>query len=101
MRKIINNKIYNTKTATELAHYEDGCGYSHWRERLYVTKKGNYFLCGSGGASSKYAVALSYNSWGSSSDINAITPEAAYKWCVDYNEVDLVEERFAEFVEAA
>ncbi len=56
MKKTINRKVYNTETAEQIANinvgtFGDPAGYE---EALYQTKKGLYFLCGKGGAESKY-----------------------------------------------
>lgn len=56
MKKTINRKVYNTETAeliatTNVSTFGDPAGYE---ESLYQTKKGLYFLCGKGGAESKY-----------------------------------------------
>jgi hypothetical protein len=49
VKAIIDGKLYNTETATEVAsdHYWDGHNWErHGRNTfLYKTKKGNFFLC--------------------------------------------------------
>ena len=57
MRKIINKKTYNTKTAKLLGvkysgQFGDPDGYE---EQLFITKNKDYFLYGVGGPESKYA----------------------------------------------
>ena len=56
LKKIINKTTYNTDTSIKLGalnvgEYGDPTGYE---ERLFETKKGEYFLYGNGGAESKY-----------------------------------------------
>ena len=56
MKKIINKVTYNTDTSNELGavnfgEFGDSAGYE---ERLYQTKKEDFFLYGNGGADSKY-----------------------------------------------
>lgn len=58
MKKVINNKVYDTDTATYLAWWENQFhpGDFDWkREELYRKKTGEYFLHGEGGAMSEYA----------------------------------------------
>lgn len=57
MKKLINKKTYNTETAEELGRkvsgeFGDPAGYE---EVLYKTAKGEFFLYGVGGETSKYA----------------------------------------------
>lgn len=50
MKQIINGKMYNTETATEIATRSNGCtGWEYLEETLYRKKNGEFFLCGSGG----------------------------------------------------
>lgn len=57
MKKIIAKKTYNTDTAALISHvtfgeFGDAAGYE---EKLYQTKKGDFFIHGLGGSESKYA----------------------------------------------
>lgn len=57
MKKVINKITYNTDTAELLnskstGHFGEESGYE---EKLYVTKKGAYFLHCIGGPNSKYS----------------------------------------------
>lgn len=61
MKKIINGLAYNTETAEYICEAGNDLPYSdfqHEDSRLYRTKNGRYFLCGCGGAMSRFAVAL-------------------------------------------
>lgn len=56
MKTVINRKTYNTDTALRIGEVYEGqfgdpAGYE---ERLYKTRRGEYFLYGIGGQSSKY-----------------------------------------------
>ena len=56
MKKIIAKKTYNTDTAALVAHvtfgeFGDAAGYE---EKLYQTKKGDFFIYGIGGIESPY-----------------------------------------------
>lgn len=58
MKKIIDGKMYNTETATEIHHFNNGLPYSDFNyleESLYKKKTGEFFLAGNGGAMTKYA----------------------------------------------
>jgi hypothetical protein len=58
-RAIVNGKIYNTATATEVCDLEcnaTGRGDFHWHDTtLYRTKKGAFFVAGRGGPMSMWA----------------------------------------------
>jgi hypothetical protein len=62
MRRIINGKIYDTETAQRCFgtdNGDDGAGiysdsFDYYEEIIFRTKKGNWFLYGSGNYSSKY-----------------------------------------------
>lgn len=58
MKKIINGKSYSTKTATKICHW-GGKAYSadfHYCDLdLFLTKKGQFFVVGEGGAHSRFA----------------------------------------------
>lgn len=67
MKKVINGKIYNTETAIKVDCYcsDYYCSdFNYYDETLYKTKKGNYFLFGSGNALSKYSCSVGNNGRG-------------------------------------
>lgn len=103
MKKTINKKVYDTTTATELA--SDSYGYAsdfnHWVEKLYRTKRGNYFLYGRGGASSRYGRSCGNNSCGGGSDIIPMTREEALDWCERHECQDAIDKHFTDLVELA
>ena len=82
MKKIINGKMYNTETATELAYYSYlyPSDFGYFEETLYRKKKGEYFLYGKGNAASKYAVSCGNNSWSSGWDITPMPELKARSW---------------------
>lgn len=103
MVKIIDGKRYNTDTATEILHYWNGLSTSDFRnvsETLYITKNGNYFLCGEGGPMSKYAVSNG-NTTSGSSDIIPLTKEQAFEWCESFGNAKDTEEYFSDMIEDA
>ncbi|MCL2099128.1 MAG: hypothetical protein FWH24_01655 [Oscillospiraceae bacterium] len=78
MKKVIKRKIYDTDTAKQLAfkyvgEFGEACGYE---ERLYITKRGLYFIFGCGGSDSPY----------SEPTIKPITKEHADEWETETNE---------------
>ena len=59
MKKVIEGKVYNTETAEELHDWSNHYPCSDFKacsESLYRTKKGAFFIAGSGGPLSSYAV---------------------------------------------
>ena len=65
MKRIIEGKVYNTETATEVAreYYGYESDFHAWDESLYVTKSGSFFLHGWGSCLTEYAVSTGQNSW--------------------------------------
>ena len=58
MKKIINGKMYNTETATEVYSWSNGRGWSDFRcehDKLYRKKTGEFFLWGEGGPMTRWA----------------------------------------------
>ena len=57
MKKIIDGKLYDTDTATYIAHREFGTpgDFNHVEETLYQKKTGEFFVCGEGGAMTLYS----------------------------------------------
>jgi len=103
MKKVIDNKVYNTDTA-ELIHRWDNGYYSgdfhQCEESLYKTKKGAYFIHGEGGAMSSYAVAYG-NSRGGGESIIPLTPDAACGWLQDHDGDSEAETEFPDKIEQA
>jgi len=99
MIRVIDGKRYNTKTAEHLVDHESNAprGDFRWyREALYQTKKGNYFLAGEGYASSKYAEP-SGNMMGAGEGIIPLTKTEAFKWC-ERNAQDKVDIYFEDMI---
>lgn len=83
MKKIINSKKYDTKTASLMAQDYADCAvndFNYWWEGLYQKKTGEFFLYGKGQALSKYA-----SHYGNCSDegekLIPLTIEEAKRWC--------------------
>lgn len=91
MKKIINNKVYDTDTANVLAEWSNGLGprdSTRVHETLYQKRTGEFFLYGVGGPASRYAVSAGQNSWSGGSRIIPLTWEAAREWAEKHLDAD-------------
>lgn len=85
MKKIINNKVYDTDTAKFVGSYDSNPGDLYgFTETLYRKKTGEYFLHGEGGAGSKYSRSIGNNSWAGSAKIIPLTRAAAKEWAEEH-----------------
>lgn len=82
MRKIINNRMYNTKTAVYLGRRlsNDGDWMHRCREELYRKTNGEYFLYGEGGPATAYAEEDGDNSWSAGTGIRPLSESEAHEW---------------------
>jgi hypothetical protein len=58
MKRVVDGKKFDTDTADLIAEWDNGfygSDFKRCRESLYRSKKGAWFVCGSGGPMSKYA----------------------------------------------
>jgi hypothetical protein len=102
MKKIINGAKYDTATAKKLDEWWNGISrqdFSYCEEELYRTKAGKYFICGTGGAMTKYAVSSGNNSWSGGEKILPMSREAAMEWAEQHLEADEYEAIFGEVTE--
>ena len=103
MKKIINGKLYNTDTADMLGEYWNGlpCGdFNKVDEALYRTKKGAYFIAGSGGALTHYARRCGDNSQCGGEGLRAVTEQEAREWMEVHCTADEYIEAFGDTQEA-
>jgi hypothetical protein len=103
MVKVINGKRYNCDTAIEVAHRWNGLSSSDFNnlsETLYITQKGNFFLYGSGGPMTKYAIHVGDNI-SDGSDIISLTKEEAFEWCEEHSMTEAIEKYFPDMIEDA
>lgn len=104
MKAVINGKRYNTETAEEVGEYQNALGYNDFRhieESLYKTKKGAFFLAGSGGPMTKYSQAVG-DMTGGGSGIIPLTKEEARTWCENHEiDCDVIDEHFKDILEDA
>lgn len=90
MKRIINGKMYNTETATCVAHYSNGYGtgdFNNIDEDIYIKKTGEWFLDGSGGAMTVYAEAEG-DGWYGGRQIIPFTDDEAKDWLSEHKCVD-------------
>ena len=99
VKKIINGKRYDTSTAKKLGEWDNGrygSDFDACEEILYRKQTGEYFLYGSGGARSKYAVSTGENWTGGSEAIKPLAIAQAQKWAEEHLDGDKYEEIFGE-----
>lgn len=96
MKKIINGKLYNTDTAKRLSEWvNDITDNLHWvSETLYQKQRGEFFLHGEGGPSSKYAESIGQGNWSSGEKIIPLSYEAAQAWAEEYLDVNAYQAAF-------
>lgn len=83
MKKVIEGALYNTDTAQELGSVEpagyDYNNFNYFKETLYRTKSGKYFLHGEGHGNSRYGE-WHGNTGGWGEQIRPYSPEDARTW---------------------
>ena len=101
MRKIIKNKVYDTKTARLQGEWSNDYGvrdFNYLEEALYLKKTGEFFLHGFGGGLSKYARSVG-DGWTGGEVITPLTYEDARDWAEDHLEAEDYEAIFGEVSE--
>ena len=101
MKVIINGKKYDTDTAKRVCGYSWGyCSDFHYiSETLYRKKTGEFFICGKGGAMSKYSQSYGDGSFGGAEEIIPITVDDAKKFTEEYVSVEAYYNIFCEVEE--
>lgn len=97
MKKIINGKKYDTKTAQCVGEWDSGHPYNDFNwcsESLYRKKTGEFFLHGEGGALSKYTTTLDQNSWSGGEEIIPMSEKEAKNWAEESLDGDDYEDIF-------
>lgn len=104
MKKVIEGALYNTDTAQEIGYAEPNGSnirdFSWFRETLYRTKSGKYFLHGEGGGNSRYGE-WHGNTGGWGQQIRPYTPEDAREWAEENLTADEYSKAFGEPEEAS
>lgn len=101
MKKIINNRRYDTETAEKLGIYVSDYDYTsfhHYSETLYRKRGGEYFLYGAGGATSRYGE-YKGNYRVNGEQIIPMTVEMAQEWAEEHLDGDEYESIFGEVSE--
>lgn len=96
MKKIINNRLYDTDTAKYIGSFDNMLSQSDFhycREELYKKKTGEFFLYGSGGAMSIYSKSCGDGYMGSEKII-PLTEEDAKEWVAENCNADTYIELF-------
>lgn len=102
MKKYINNKVYDTDTAAELASRSANYARSDFgwfSETLYRKKTGEYFLYGHGNAASPYAERVEGTMRGPGERITPMTAEEAEAWAEEHLTTDEYDAIFGEITE--
>ena len=102
MKRIINQKRYNTEKAEKVGEYWNGLSksdFGHITETLYRKRTGEFFLHGQGGANTKYAKAVGTNCWQGDERLMPLEFEAARKWAEEHLDADQYEEIFGAVTE--
>lgn len=102
MRKIIQGRAYDTRTAEQLAEHafghpgEDG----HYVETLCRTRKGAFFLACAGGARSPYGRVVRPEVSKGGDEILPLTEIEAMRWLENHDETTVIERLFGSRPEA-
>lgn len=84
MKKIINGKTYNTKNATLIGEWSTSgigtCDFRYCKEGLYLSRLGQYFIAGIGGALTQYGISCGGNHITGCSNIKLLSKEEAREW---------------------
>ena len=102
MKKIINNKLYNTDTAECIGAWDNGLlpgDLASCAEKLYRKRTGEFFLFGEGGANSKYAVSCGDNHWRGGEQIAPLSWLSAREWAEEKLGVEEYDAIFGEVAE--
>ncbi len=101
MKRIINNKKYDTETARMIGSdsYSNPRDFNHWEETLYRKRTGEYFLYGKGGPNSRYSKRIEQSCWSGGEEIIPLTYENARRWAEEHLPVNEYEAEFGEVSE--
>lgn len=102
MKRIINQKRYNTEKAEKVGEYWNGLSksdFGHITETLYRKRTGEFFLHGQGGANTKYAKAVGTNCWQGDERLMPLEFDTARKWAEKHLDADQYEEIFGAVTE--
>lgn len=103
MKKVINEKTYDTETAKAIAIYSSCQNPEHpvfWSECLYMMDNGEFFLHGKGGTATHYAIVYKNGHRKNSERIIPMTKEKLVKWlrCY-YNNGLMMQTEYTDIIE--
>src|SRR5262249_25130915 len=105
MKAIIRGALYDTSKATKLGSDSSGrsrSDFHYYSETLYKTpRSGRYFLAGSGGPLTRYAIATGQKSWLGGSRIIPLTKEQAFEWAEQALSANEIKKHFGDMMEDA
>lgn len=101
MKKVINQKRYDTATAKELGYSQHNYpgDLNYVCETLYRKRTGEFFLHGEGGANSRYSEQIGQNEWSGGEQIIPLSVESAQKWAEEHLSGEEYEQIFGEIEE--
>ena len=102
MRKIIDNRRYDTETAELVGEYEfcyDTTDFHYMREALYRKRTGEYFIYGEGGPFSPYAERVGLHEMRYGEEIHPVDYVVASAWAEEHLDADAYEAEFGEVPE--
>lgn len=101
MKKVINQKRYDTATAKELGYSQHNYpgDLNYICETLYRKRTGEFFLHGEGGANSRYSEQIGQNEWSGGEQIIPLSVESAQKWAEEHLSGEEYESIFGEIAE--
>lgn len=102
MKKIINNKLYNTETAKLIDQFDNGLTYRdfyYFAEELYQKKTGEFFIVGDGGAATIYSKPAEGGGVVGDCCIVPITVDEAKDWVERHSTAEIYESLFGEVEE--
>lgn len=97
MKKILNNRLYDTDTARSLgsdSYSGSRSDFHWWHEELFIKRTGEFFLYGEGGPMSRYARTVGQNEWSGGEKIMPLTPARAREWAEEHLSADEYEAAF-------
>lgn len=104
-RCVIDGKVYDTETATEIGKIgsitDDIGNFKFWAATLYVTRKGRFFMEGEGGPQSPFAESLGGRAYASGSGLRALEPQEALAMASYTLSTGTIERHFGDLIEEA
>jgi len=100
MIKIINKKKYDTEKSQRIAteSYLYPNDFHYWKESLYRSPKGQYFIYGEGGAMSMYSRSLGSTTTGGEG-WKLLSDNEAYLWLENFEFTEEIEKFFNDQIE--